>query len=69
MDRDERQLVCHLFAQATAMLEDAHGAASEGQSAKLRTKGYRKRALRLRQLAQDVESVTETILAVVPDRS
>ncbi len=69
MDRDERKLVCHLFAQAAGILEHAHEAAAEGQSARLKAKGYRKQAELLHRLAQDAAAIAEAVQAVAREPS
>ena len=40
MDNDDRELITHLFAKATALLEDATQLAAEGQSSQLTSRDY-----------------------------
>ena len=40
MDNEDRELITHLFAKATALLEDATQLAAEGQSSQLTSRDY-----------------------------
>ena len=67
MSDDNKPLANHLFAVATAMLEDASGTAAAGQSAHLTMVQLEQHGSALRAIAQDIATVAvaATIVARV----
>jgi len=61
MDHDRRDLINHLFALATGLLEDAASKAIEGQSPKLLTADCIARADDLHRSAQQLAALAKTI--------
>jgi len=62
MHRDQRALVGHLFATVTAMLEDAHIEASDGQAHELKRGRYRRHARQILKLVIQIEAIARAIL-------
>ncbi len=65
MDDDRKELVRRLSTMATEILEDAHEAAIEGQSAELRSQDYARCARRFQSAARQIAAVAETMIIVV----
>ena len=65
MDDDRKELVRRLSTLATEILEDAHEAAVEGQSAELQALDYATCARRLQRAARELKAVAETMIIVV----
>lgn len=62
------ELVNHLFAAATEMLEDAAGVAVEGQSPRLQGSQLANHGVRLRALARDITTIAEAAAIIAkPD--
>ncbi len=68
MDDDDRELVRHLFAAATARIETAHDAATTGQSGEIATGDYAAAARRLEAAAQDIAALAEAARVIAADR-
>ena len=64
MDDDQRDLANHLFATATAMLEDAVEVAVAGQSAKLDATQLADHGRRLQAAARDIAGVADAAVIV-----
>ena len=64
MDRDQRKLVNHLFAEATGLCEDAHIIAVSGQSPKLTLPARRRRATQLRIMACRIRALADAVIAL-----
>ena len=64
MDNDYRELAHRLFAAATAMLEDAIGAAAAGQSRRLNPSQLAAAGRRLQAAARDIAVITEAAMIV-----
>ena len=65
MTADDRALIQHLFTLATEILEDAHPAATAGQSLKRRRALYAQNAAILQNAARDLDASAQTILAIL----
>lgn len=61
MDQETRELVCRLFAEATARLEVAHAHALAGQSSKLDREEYAADARKLNRMALGVSKIATAI--------
>jgi hypothetical protein len=59
MDKDQKDLVQHIFAIATMMLEDAHKLSVRGQSPRLAPRVRLKALRRLREICQNVIKVVD----------
>jgi len=68
MDDDHRELVRHLFAAATALIETAHDAAVAGQSGEIAAGGYAAVARRLQAAAQDIAALADAARVIAADR-
>jgi len=68
MDERVQQRVMHLFAKATALLEDAHTAAATGQSSRLSMRRYRKAADELRSAGTQLAILATAIDKVLGPR-
>ena len=64
MDNDYRELAHRLFAAATAMLEDAIGAAAAGQSRRLNPSQLAAAGRRLQGAARDIAVIAEAAMIV-----
>ncbi len=64
MDDDHRELVRHLFAVATALIETAHKAAAAGQCGEIAGRDYAAAARRLHATARDVAVLAEAAMIV-----
>ena len=64
MDDDHRELVRHLFAVATELIETAHDAAVAGQSGKIAADDYTAAAHRLQAAARDIAALAEAAMIV-----
>ena len=64
MDNDYRELAHRLFAAATAMLEDAIGAAVAGQSRRLKPSQLADAGRRLQAAARDIAIIAEAAMIV-----
>ncbi len=64
MDNDYRELAHRLFAAATAMLEDAIGAAAAGQSRRLNPSQLADAGRRLQAAARDIAIIAEAAMIV-----
>ncbi len=64
MDDDYRELASHLFATATAMLEDATEGAVEGQSPRLDPTQLADHGRRLQAAARDIAIIAEAAMIV-----
>ncbi len=62
---DRKELFRRLSTLATEVLEDAHEAAIEGQSAELQAQAYARCARRLQRVARELTAVAETMIIVV----
>ncbi len=62
MDDDDRELVNHLFAVVTAMLEDAIQVAAAGQSSRLSPTQFADHGSRLREAARDIAVIAEAAM-------
>lgn len=65
MDKDEKDLICHLFAKASALAEVAHDRAVQGQSARLETCDHTDAVEGLRQAVQGMLSITDAIGTII----
>ena len=68
MDDDDRELVRHLFAAATARIETAHEAAVAGQAIDIAAGDYAAVARRLQAAARDVAALAEAALVTASGR-
>ncbi len=68
MDDNDRELVRHLFAAATALIETAHDAATTGQSSEIAAGEYAAVARRLQAAAQDIAALAEAARVIAADR-
>ncbi len=57
MEPEQRELIRHLFAEITALLEEAHDCATEGQA-------QTRSAPRLRAIADDLTTAAHDVLAL-----
>ena len=64
MDDDHRELVRHLFAAVTALIETAHEAATAGQSEALTARAYAGAARRLREAARGIAALAEAAAVI-----
>ena len=64
MDDDDRELVRHLFAAATALIETAHEAAIAGQSEALTARAYAEAARQLEAAARDIAALAEAAAVI-----
>ena len=64
MDDDHRELVRHLFAAATELIETAHDAAAAGQSSGITAGDYAAAARTLQATARDVAALAEAAMIV-----
>jgi len=64
MEDDHRELVRHLFAAATDMIETAHETATAGQSEALSAEAYVAAAQRLRGVAGGIATLTEAAAVI-----
>ena len=64
MDDDHRELVRHLFAAATDLIETAHEAAVSGQSSEITTEDYAAAARTLQAMARDAAALAEAAMIV-----
>ncbi len=64
MDDDHRELVRHLFAAATALIETAHDAAIAGQSGAIAAGDYAEAAHRLQGAARDIAALAEAAAVI-----
>ncbi len=64
MDDDHRELVRHLFAAATDLIETAHDAAAVGQSGEIAAGDYAAAARTLQATARDVAALAEAAIIV-----
>ena len=67
MDVDRKELVRRLSTLATELVEDAHEAAIEGQSAELQAQDYAGCARRLQSTGRQIAAIAETMMIVVYD--
>ncbi len=65
MDDDHQELVRHLFAAATALIETAHDAAIAGQSGAIAAGDYAEAAHRLQGAARDIAALAEAAAVIV----
>ena len=68
MDQHRRDLARQLFTLATFILEDTHIPISEGQSARLVSQQYRRRAQALSRAADDLAAVAGAIKVALTSR-
>ena len=61
MNREDRELVTHLFAKATALLEDASQLAADGQSSRLTPDDYLRLSLDLQRATADAMDVAKAL--------
>jgi hypothetical protein len=66
MDTDHRELVRHLFAAATALVETAHEATIEGQADCLQDDLYQAAAHRLLDASDDLHILAKAIAILIP---
>ncbi len=64
MDDDRRELVRHMFAAVTALIETAHEAAIAGQSEALTAEAYAGAAGRLQAAARDIVALAEAAAVI-----
>ena len=64
MDDDHRELVRHLFAATTELIETAHEAAAAGQSGEVAAGDYAAAARTLQATARDVAALAEAAIIV-----
>lgn len=64
MDNDDRELITHLFAKATAALEDAAQLAAEGQFSQRSSSEYHELSLKLVSAMNGVQALAKAILVV-----
>ncbi len=64
MGDDHRELVRHLFASATELIETAHEAAVAGQSGEIAAGDYAEAARTLQAMARDVAALAEAAMIV-----
>lgn len=65
MDKDQRELIRHLFSKAIELAEIAHDSAVQGQSAALKAAGYADVAEELRQAALGISRITDAIVTII----
>ncbi len=68
MDKNQRELLQLLFAEATARIETAHESAVAGQSAGLTVDDYASAARRLQATAQDIIALADAARVIAVDR-
>ena len=64
MDNDHRELLRHLFAAATELIETAHDAAVAGQSGEIAAGDYAEAARGLQATARNVATLAEAAMIV-----
>lgn len=64
MHKDQRELVRHLFAEATKLAEFAHEAAAEGQLVHIKPARYSKVASSLREAATELVTMANAVLII-----
>ena len=64
MDENRRELVRHMFAAATALIETAHEAAIAGPSEALNARAYAEAAQRLQGAARDITALAEAATVI-----
>ncbi len=67
MDREDRELVTHLFAKATALLEDASQLAADGQSSRLTPADYLRLSLDLQRATAGALGVAKALGVALSD--
>ena len=68
MDDDDRELLRHLFAATTVLIETAHESAVAGQASEIAAGDYAAVARRLQAAAQDIAALAEAVLVIAADR-
>lgn len=65
MDAEDRQLLTHLFAKATALLEDAIEPAVAGQSSRNTAKTFGRNAANLHETARNLAAIADSAEAIL----